>query len=326
MKNLGTIKTWHTMVWIALLGLWLLPVVSQAADPFKLGVIAFQMSSETHARCAQAAEQAAKAKGWSVTLLNSKGSLAEHTAQMENLIQAKVNAMIICMGKPVEAEAQFAAAEQAGIPIITVMSGTSPHALFEIQVNEYTVGAEGALYLLGQLNYRGDILTERYERNVGTRIRGKELDIVLGENTGVRVIGSHTMAKPEGWREDVRAGMEALILKDQGRFKGIWASFDGQAFIIDDILTAQGVKKGSLPIVSFDGGQEIFRRIRDPKSTLTATVAIPFEKMGVAAVDSIDKIVIKKVKKEALVKGPYLFVDSVLVTQHNVPAEGKWPW
>lgn len=326
MRNLRTNKNWQVVVCIVLMSLWLLPAIGQAAEQFKVGIIAFQMSSETHARSAQAAEKAAKAKDWNVTLLNSKGSLAEHTAQMENLIQAKVNAMIICMGKPVEAEAQFAAAKQAGIPIITIMSGTSPHALFEIQVNEYKVGAEGALYLLGQLNYQGDILTERYERNVGTRIRGKVLDVVLSENTGAKVIGSHTMAKPEGWREDVRAGMEALILKNQGKFKGIWVSFDGQAFIIDDIMTAQGVKKGDLAIISFDGGQEIFRRIRDPKSTLTATVAIPFEKMGVAAVDSIEKIVIKKMKKDALVKGPYMFMDAVLVSQNNVPAEGKWPW
>jgi simple sugar transport system substrate-binding protein/ribose transport system substrate-binding protein len=307
----------------ALVGLLVVPVQAQE---FKLGVIAFQMSSETHARTAQAAEAAAKAKGWQVTLLNSKGTLAEHTAQMENLIQAKVNALIVCMGKPVEAEAQFAAAKKAGIPVITIMSGTSPHALFEIQVNEYKVGAEAALYLLGQLNYQGEILTQRYENNIGTRIRGKVLDIVLSENTGVKILGSHTMAKPQGWREDVKAGMEALILKNQGKFKGIWASFDGQAFVIDDILAAQGVKKGDLAIISVDGGQEIFRRIRDPKSTLTATVAIPFERMGGAAVDAVEKIVLKKMKKDDLVKGPYLFMDAVLVDKTNVPAEGKWPW
>jgi len=46
----------------------------------------------------------------------------------------------------------------------------------------------------------------------------------------------------------------------------------------------------------------------------------------VAAVDSIEKIVIKKMKKDALVKGPYMFMDAVLVSQENVPAEGKWPW
>ncbi len=40
------------------------------AKPLKVGIVAFQMSSETHARTAQAAEAAAKAKGWEVTQLN----------------------------------------------------------------------------------------------------------------------------------------------------------------------------------------------------------------------------------------------------------------
>ena len=55
------------------------------------------------------------------------------------------------MGKPVEADAQFKAAKDAKIPVITVQSGASPHALFDIQTNEYKVGADAALYLLGHM-------------------------------------------------------------------------------------------------------------------------------------------------------------------------------
>ena len=41
------------------------------AHGFKLGIIAFQMSSETHARVANAAADAAKQLGWQVQILNS---------------------------------------------------------------------------------------------------------------------------------------------------------------------------------------------------------------------------------------------------------------
>ncbi|MCG2776244.1 MAG: substrate-binding domain-containing protein [Desulfobacterales bacterium] len=310
---------------LALVLLFVIPASAGATD-FKVGIIAFQMSSETHARTAKAAEEAAKAKGWNVTLLNSRGTLPEHAAQLENLIQAKVNAIIACMSKPVQFDAQFAAAKKAGIPVITIMSGTSSHTLFEITVNEYQVGAQAALYLLGALNYQGNIMTQRFESHVGCRIRGKLLDVVLSENTAVKVIGNHTMARTKSWREDVKNGMEALSLKNQGKFQGIWASFDAQAFIIDDILTQQGMKKGDIVMVSIDGGQEVFRRIRDPKSLVTATVAIPFERMGREAVESIDKFVNKGVKKESLVSGPYMLMDAVLVDTNNVPAQGKWPW
>src|SRR5437660_9007415 len=111
-----------------------------AASParaFELGVIGFQFTSETHARVANAAADAAKAKGWNVTLLNSEGSLPKHAEQFDALIARKVDAIIVAMGKPIEADAQFAAAEKAGIPVITVQSGGSPHVLFDIQTNEW---------------------------------------------------------------------------------------------------------------------------------------------------------------------------------------------
>jgi simple sugar transport system substrate-binding protein/ribose transport system substrate-binding protein len=293
-------------------------VMTTAASAFDVAIVAFQMSSETHARVANAAAAAAKAKGWTVTILNSEGSLPKHAEQLDALIQRKPDAIIVAMGKPVEAEAQLKAAKAKGIPLLTVMAGASPHALFDIQVNEYKVGAEAALYLLGQLGYQGDILTERFEGNIGTRIRGKVLDAVLSENTGVKVVGAHAMARTQSWRDDVRAGMQALLLQHRAGLKGIWASFDGQAYIIDDLLRAQGVKRGEVVLVSIDGGVETYRRIADPDSTLMATVAIPFEEMGKKAVDSIDAIVVRKQPVDSITSGPYLFLDAVLVDSNNV--------
>lgn len=288
------------------------------AQALDLGIIAFQMSSDTHARVANAARDAAEAKGWDVTLLNSAGAMPDHAAQIENLTQAGVDAIIVAMGKPIETDAQLAAAREAGIPVITVMSGGSPETLFDIQVNEYQVGAQAALYLLGLIDYEGAILTERFEGNVGTRIRGKVLDTVLSENPQVEVIGSHAMARTKSWREDVRAGMEALLLQNQGNVDGIWASFDGQAFIIDDLLTAAGATKGSPALVSIDGGPEAYERIADPDSMLLATVAIPFEAMGEKAVEMVGAIVEDGADPATLVSGPYLLMDAELVDANNV--------
>lgn len=295
-------------------------LTTTAASAFDLAIVAFQMSSETHARVANAAAAAARARGWTVNILNSEGSLPKHAEQLDALIQRKPDAIIVAMGKPVEAEAQLKAARDKGIPLLTVMAGSSPHAMFDIQVNEYKVGAEAALYLLGQLGYQGNVLTERFEGNVGTRIRGRVLDAVLAENTGVKVVGTHAMARTQSWRDDVRAGMQALLLQHKSNLKGIWASFDGQAYIIDDLLRAQGVKRGEIVLVSIDGGAETYRRIADKDSTLMATVAIPFEEMGKKAVDSIDAIVVRKQPVNTITQGPYLFLDAMLVDANNVKA------
>ncbi|MBV6306572.1 substrate-binding domain-containing protein [Candidimonas humi] len=290
------------------LGAW-----AQAAPT--LGIIGFQMSSETHARVVDAAAAAARAKGWNVQILNSKGDMPTYIRQLETLLLTKPVGIIVAMGKPLQSEDQFKRAKDAGIPLVTVMSGTSPYSLCDIAVNEYVGGARAAIYLLDHLNYRGNILTERFDGNAGTRIRGKILDVVLSENPAVKVLGSHTMARTAAWRDDVSAGMNALLLKNQGKVDGIWASFDGQAYIIDDILQQQGAKKGHPLLVSIDGGQETYRRIADPKSLLTATVAIPFEKMGVKAVDLIDQVA---VKKQPAHTGPYLYMDAELVDADNV--------
>ena len=289
-----------------------------AAQAFEVGIIGFQFSSETHARVANAAAEAAKAKGWTVTLLNSEGALPKHAEQFEALITKKVDAIVIAMGKPVEADAQFKAAKDKGIPVVTVQSGSSPHALFDIQTNEYQVGADAALYLLGQMGYKGNILTSRFELNVASRIRGKVLDVVLSENQAVKELGKFSMNRTQSWRDDVRAGMQALLLQNQGKVDAIWASFDGQAYIIDDLLKAQGVKKGQIPLVSVDGGAESYRRIADPDSTFMATVAIPFEAMGKQAIDAVQAIVVDKKPKESITSGPYLFANAVLVDKTNV--------
>lgn len=296
----------------------MLAAAATGAGAVEIGVIGFQFSSETHARVANAAAAAAKAKGWGVTLLNSEGSLPKHAEQFEALITKKVDAIVIAMGKPVEADAQFKLAKDRGIPVITVQSGAGPHALFDIQTNEFKVGADAAMYLLGQLGYTGNILTVRFEGNIASRIRGKVLDTVVSENTAVKEIGKHSMARTQSWRDDVRAGMQALLLQNQGKIQGVWASFDGQAYIIDDLLKAQGVKKGQIPLVSIDGGVESYRRIADPDSTFMATVAVPFEEMGRMAVDAVDRIAVQKQPVKSVASGPYLFVDSVLVDQTNV--------
>jgi ribose transport system substrate-binding protein len=300
----------------AALTLAALPAAAQT--PFGLAVIGFQMSSETHARAANAAAAAAKEKGWNVTLLNSEGSLPKHAEQFAALIQRKPGAIIVCMGKPTEADAQFEAAAKAGIPVITIMSGSSPHALFDIAVNEYQVGAQAALWLLGRMNYRGGLLTTRFEGNTATRIRGKVLDAVLSENQAVTVVGSHAMARTASWQDDVRAGMQALLLRNRGRFQGVWASFDGQAYVIDDLLQAQDFKKGQIPIISVDGGKETYRRIADPDSTLMATVSIPFEEMGRRAAAAVEAIVQRKQPRDTVTTGPYLLLDAELVDQGNV--------
>jgi simple sugar transport system substrate-binding protein/ribose transport system substrate-binding protein len=78
------------------------------------------------------------------------------------------------------------------------------------------------------------------------------------------------------------------------------------------------MKKGDVAMITMDGGPETYRRIKDPESLITATVAIPFEKIGETAIEDMDQIVVKKVAKEKLVPGPILMMQATLVDASNV--------
>lgn len=304
----------------------LLLLAAPPAFALKVGIVAFQMSAETQARVANAAAAAAKSKGWEVILLNSAGSTPDHATQVSNLLQANVDAIVLAMGKVDQLEEQLKLAKQRNIPVVTVSSGSNPNTVFDVNADEFVVGAKISTYFLGRLNYRGNILMQRYERHVGTRIRGKVMDTELSEYTGVKKLGEYAMAQSAAWQNDVRQGMEALLQKNRSAgIDGVWASFDGQAFIIDDLLKQMGFKKGEVVLVGVDGEQETFRRIRSRDSLFTATISVPYQTMGALAIDSIEKLVVKKVKKEDIVKGPFLFVEPILVDESNVPPEGQWP-
>src|SRR5690606_27888607 len=190
-------------------------MMSGAAAAAEIGIVAFQMSSDTHARTANAAADHARAAGVEATVLNSEGAVPKHAEQVDTLIQKGDDGLILGVGKTQELDAPLEAAEAKGSPGVNGMAGTRPHTAFDVNVNEAAVGAQIGMHLLGLMNFEGALMMQRYEGHGGTRMRGRIMDVILEENTGVSVAGSHSMARTQSWREDVRAGMEALILKNR---------------------------------------------------------------------------------------------------------------
>lgn len=309
----------------SLLAAGVLVLASGDAWAVKLGIAAYQLSTETQTRAAHAAKAAAEDKGWLVTLVDAKGSAAAHAAQVEGLLQGGVDGLVLVMSRPKELEAPLKSARTRKVPVISVMSGAGPWTLFDVTVNEYAVGAQIGLYLLGVMGYEGNLVMQRYPASDGPRIRGKVMDVILSENPTVRLLDSASVTHPQAWQDETRQAMTTLVQKHAGKLQAVWTALDGQAFVVDDLLQAKGYKKGQVLVTSVEGGQEAFRRIRDPNSLLAATVAIPFELMGEAAVDALDDL-LAGVPKEQITTGPYLFMDAVLVDANNVPAEGEWPW
>jgi simple sugar transport system substrate-binding protein/ribose transport system substrate-binding protein len=293
----------------------------------RLAILALDMAQEGTARAAKAAEAAALDKGWEAELVDAAGDVGAQGQGLEAILaQRKADAVLLVRTRPEELKKPLEAARGAGVPVVTVMSGADPLTTLDVTVNQFEIGARIGVHLLALMGYDGKLLMERAPGQPDTRVRGRVMDLILDENRTMQLVASLDAEPAAGEPEAMRGTLEPWLDKElQVGVEGIWTATAGQAFATDDILRAKGVRPEQVVLSTIDGGQEAFRRLRDPSSLLAATVVIPYELMGEAGVDALDDL-LAGTPKEQIAAGPQMFVDTVLVDRATVPPEDEWPW
>lgn len=285
-----------------------------ASSPIKVGFIATNFAAESQARVANAFEKFAKEKGWDITLLNSAGSDEKQMNQLENLIQMKVDAIVLAMAHPLVIQPALQKAFDAKIPVITIDSGYVEGVVADITTDNFVMGAKISTYFIDALGGKGNIIVIKYEKHFGTRRRGKVLDVVLSEYPGIKVLAEYTITSPAKFMEETRSALETYAQRYGKEINGVWCCFDQLAYIAGDVLQSYGI---NAIIVGIDGNKETFRRIKEGK--MTATIAQPFEEMAKKAVELVEKIVIRRISPEKATGGrKVIYLDAPLVDKSNV--------
>ncbi|MGA2547689.1 MAG: sugar ABC transporter substrate-binding protein [Rectinemataceae bacterium] len=280
-----------------------------------VGFIATNFANEATSRAANAFEKAAKAKGWTPIMLNSAGSVKTQGDQLQNLVQRKVQAIVLSHAHPLEVQASLDEAFKAGIPVVTIDSGYVDGVVADITADNFTMGAKISTYFMDSLGGKGNIIVVKFEKHYGTRRRGKVFDQVLTEYPGVKVLGEYTISSPQTFLADTRNAMETFATRFKGQIDGVWCAFDSLAYVAGDVLQERGMK--DVVITGVDGNNETFKRIKEGR--MTATIAQPFEAMAAKAVDLIDKIVVKKMPAAAAAPQKIIYMDAPLVDKNSLP-------
>lgn len=304
-------KLFSSLTWVVALCL-----AGAEAHAGKVAIVVFQGSAETQQRVLRTAESVSRRLGHEVVLRDAQGSLNTYARMLDELIDQHVDAMVLGMGKPTDAQRQYERAHHAGIPIAAITTGYSPHFALHIDANHYAAGVHSALRLIDQAGRNANIATIRFEKNFGSRARGRTFDAVVAEHPELHVLDSHTMTDTQNWQSDVALGMHGLLDSHGGALQGLWVSFDGQAAIADDVMRMRGITREQIRTVTVDGSQDIYRRIASPDSTLVATYAIPFEAMATLAAESVDGWLRGTTPVPATPQALYL--DAPLVDARNV--------
>ncbi|MDR1741645.1 MAG: sugar ABC transporter substrate-binding protein [Synergistaceae bacterium] len=286
------------------------------AKPVKVGFVATNFSAESQARVAGRFEAAAKEKGWDSQILNSAGDINTQASQLENLLQMKVDAVVLAMAHPLDVKPALDKLVEAGVHVITIDSGYVDGVVADITSDNFGVGAKMSTYLVDTLGGSGNVVVIKFEKHQGSRRRGKVLDAVLSEYTGVKVLDSFSVNATKRFMDDTRDAMETFVTKHGDKIDGVWCAFDQLAYVAGDVI-ADKLKGKKVVIVAADGNRETFRRIA--AGSMTATVAQPFEAMADMAVSMVEQLTSGKTQAEVTGGKKIVYVDTPLYDASNLP-------
>lgn len=290
-------------------------IFSIAAQGLTVGFIATNFANEATARAANAFENYAKAKGWTPIMLNSAGSVKTQADQMQNLVQRKVQAIVLAHAHPLEIQDALNEAFKAGIPVITIDSGYVDGVVADITADNFVMGAKISTYFIDKLGGKGNIIVIKFEKHYGTRRRGKVFDVELSEYPGIKVLGEYTITSPQTFLADTRNAMETFVTRFGDKIDGVWCAFDALAYVAADVIQEHGLKK--VIVTGVDGNKETFKRIKE--GNMTATIAQPFEDMAAKAIELVDKIVVKKMPVALAAPQKIIYMDALLVDKNSLP-------
>ena len=261
------------------------------------------------------AEEAAKALNVELTVqaAERETDVDKQMQIIENLIQAKVDALAITPSGSREVVPAIGKANQANIPVVVVDTRLDAKAAAEAGVRTAT--------FVGSDNYKGGQLIGEYlVKASGGKAKVAILEGIAGHETGdsrVRGFRDATKAAPgitivasqtANWERDQGFNVFQNILQAHPDVDTVFACNDMMALGAIEAINAAG-KAGGIRVLGFDAVQDA--RLALEKGTMAATVAQYPDEMGKAAVE----MAVKAIKGESL--RPDVGVRIGLVTKEN---------
>lgn len=236
------------------------------------------------------AEEAAKAAGVELVVQAAEREIdVERQMQIiENLIQRKVNALVVAPSGSREIVPVVVKANQAGIPVLVVDTRVDAAAL-------KAAGGKTATFI-GSDNYEGGKLAGEFlAQKMGGKARIAVLEGIPGHETGdARLRGFRdgikqggagmviVASQPANWERDQGYNVFQNIMQAHPDVDAMFAANDLMALGALEAIAAAG-KSGKIAVVGFDALEEARAAVK--KGTMAGTVAQDPAQMGRVGVE-----------------------------------------
>ncbi len=288
----------------------------------KIAWIHMNAGANSEQRAKQGFDEYVKAQGlsWDVSLFDSKGSGQTFASNVEDAVQRKVDAIIVSMADLRAGKAALENANKAGIPVYSIDSGWTPGIEVDITSNNYAMSSKVSSYLVDRLGGQGKIIAFKMAEHHGVRKRGEVLDVIAKENPGIQIIESHNIDYTNFYQDTLQT-MEDYLQRYGKDIKAVWAGWDEPAMAAAAAIQAAGYSKNDMFVVGIDGHAPAIEEMKKG-SPMVATVAQGFEVMGETIGKYINDIIGNGKAKNEVITATTVYVDTPLITEFNLPAEG----
>jgi ribose transport system substrate-binding protein len=261
----------------------------------------------------EAFQENAKANGWDVNVIDTKGDVAAVIARLEDAANQKPAAIVINVD-PSQVAAGLEAAKAAGVPVFGMDAGASPLLVTNVTSNGYSMAADTAAYVTNRLNGKGKIVMFVFDAFPPVQQRGIIADAIFKNSPDITVLDRVTPDVKDGGIADSRAKMEALLAAnpDKGSISAVWAAWDQPALGALQAIEEAGRGGEGIVITGIDANPEA-RAAIGKGSNFEASMAQDFQGIGGAVADAVKRQIGGEQIKQSVI-----YVPTKLITAANV--------
>ena len=230
---------------------------------------------------------AAEAKGYTVTLVDTKGDLAAVNGEMTNAVSQKASAIVLGMGDPKEFSAGLKAAMDAKVPVFGLDAGSADGVTANFTSDNEFLGKTSAQALLDAIAPGKNVIVIHFDPFEPVRLRGaaaRELFTAQGVTVLEDIQGDP--ADSTGFAKTTI--LDLLTKYPKGKLDGIWVAWDASALGAYQATVEAG--RTEVKVVGVDGQDFARAEIKKADSNWIATVRQDWAGIANRAVTDIDAL------------------------------------
>ena len=228
---------------------------------------------------------AAEAKGYTVTLVDTKGDLAAVNGEMQNAVSQKVAAIVLGMGDPKEFSAGLKAAVDAKVPVFGLDAGSADGVTTNFTSDNDFLGKASAQALLDAMGAGKNIIVIHFDPFEPVRLRGAAARALFAEK-GITIV-EDIQGDPADSTGFAKTTILDLLTKyPKGQLDGIWVAWDASALGAYQATVQAG--RTEVKVVGVDGQDFARAEIKKEGSNWVATVRQDWAGIANKALADID--------------------------------------